>query len=56
MAGAVITPGNPLSPELVAPVSASPGVLTPAAPEVDADDALVEPDTDRWGKSQHKTM
>lgn len=51
MAGAVITPVNQISPELVTPVSVSPGVLTPAASEVDADDALVEPDTDQWGKS-----
>ena len=41
---------NQISPELVAPVLASPGVLTPAAPEVDVDDALVEPGTDQWGK------
>ena len=41
---------NQISPELVAPVPSSPGVLTPAAPEVDVDDALVEPGTDQWGK------
>lgn len=45
---------NPISPELVASVPASPGVLTPAAAEVDADDALVEPGTDQWGKGNTK--
>ena len=45
-----ITPNYGVAPELVAPLLTSPGVLAPAVPGLDPDDAPGEPYVDQLGK------